>query len=139
MKKIGEVLYMGFNIVLVIFILSTYVFGLYTLVSNDRYSAKELVIGMAIPPYPIYIGFGELVSSLSGYDLYPYTVDEILGEQQIIELQRSGHNSNEIEHKAYKTLVTVLNNVKEEYRSEEFLAKFHNKEIPFHDLKQFTK
>lgn len=38
----------------------TYVYGMYNLISNDNYSAKQLIIGGALPPYSMYVGGDEL-------------------------------------------------------------------------------
>lgn len=62
-KKILEFIFSGiFGIVLI----GGYLFGMYNLAFNDRYSSKELIIGMAFPPYPIYVGTKEAYTDFTG-------------------------------------------------------------------------
>ena len=65
------------------YLIITYFYGLYALVVKDTYSKKELIIGMALPPYPIYVGAKEVYTTLSNEDKISkrktkrkYTLDE---------------------------------------------------------------
>jgi len=44
------------SFVIMSFLTILYGYGMYNLVSKDRYSAKQLIVGLVLPPYSIYIG-----------------------------------------------------------------------------------
>jgi len=119
-------------------IISAYLFGSYTMLTNDKYSKKEAILGIIGFPYGTMIGVSTFFDSIKSYDLYPYSLEEILSRQKISELSKKGYTKKEIEYEAYKTLVTVLNGVDKKYRTEKFLKDFHQKKISFSYLRSIS-
>ncbi len=68
MKNIKEKI-IGFFISVVGFIVAMmYISGMYLLIANDKYSAKQLVAGSVFPPYAVYIGGKDLYDRGAGIE-----------------------------------------------------------------------
>ena len=61
MDKIKELLIAA----LMSLVAGMYLFGMYTLVIKDNYSAKQLIAGIILPPYPLYIGVKETYDAIN--------------------------------------------------------------------------
>ena len=78
-KKILEFILSG---VLLIVLIGGYLFGMYSLFTNDDRSTKELIGGMAIPPYAIYVGV------VDGYDALTGDSSDIPDKDFIIKIEK---------------------------------------------------
>lgn len=59
---LGAIIGAIFGIVLI----GGYIFGMYSLITSDSRTTKELIGGLAIPPYAIYIGVVDGYDALMG-------------------------------------------------------------------------
>lgn len=53
------------SVLFMLYLLSMYIYGMYSIISSDKYSAKKLIIATVIAPYPIYIGTKEIYSTVT--------------------------------------------------------------------------
>ena len=62
MNRVRSILTFVISSILGIILIGGYLFGMYSLIASDSRTTKELIVGMAIPPYTIYVGV------IDGYD-----------------------------------------------------------------------
>lgn len=48
--------------VILIYLFISYLYGGYKLIKDDSYTSKQMILGIIIPPYTIYIGISEMFS-----------------------------------------------------------------------------
>lgn len=58
--KAKEFLLLALSLLVIAFLGLSYLFGIYKLITDKEYNSKQLIIGIVIPPYPVYVGVSEM-------------------------------------------------------------------------------
>lgn len=67
-----------------------FIFGLYNIIRDDhRYTTKDVVIGLIIPPYPIWVGGKEAYRFLSSSSEDRETEQKCLDASEALGMQRN--------------------------------------------------
>lgn len=61
-NKVKSFIANAISIIVLIYLFISYLYGGYKLIKDDSYSSKQMIIGIVIPPYTIYIGISEMFS-----------------------------------------------------------------------------
>lgn len=61
-NKVKSFIANAISIIVLIYLFISYLYGGYKLIKDDSYSSKQMILGIVIPPYTIYIGISEMFS-----------------------------------------------------------------------------
>lgn len=75
--RIKEKVIILFGIVVFCFIITSYFYGGYKIISEKYYSSKQLVIGLIFPPYTVYIGIDEFFKEERVHKIEPKVEPEL--------------------------------------------------------------
>lgn len=83
----------------------SYFYGAYQLFTNKHYSSKQLIGGIIVPPYAIYVGISDLLNKdkdeLTTYEQcmnvkYKVAIKRLITEDELEQLEEAGATREEI-------------------------------------------